>query len=147
MACTSPAVASDSVSFTQTKSDARDVILRFIRTYKQLPMLWDVTSKDYMNKAKKNEAYDELLVIFRGIKKDAVRDDVKKKINSLRTNYRKELKKINDPKNSGYEPTSWTFVELTFLGMQSTDCNNLSPALSTEKVSKLTVHIPDTKYK
>lgn len=36
----------DSVSPTQTKSDARDVQLRFIRTYKELPVLWDVASKE-----------------------------------------------------------------------------------------------------
>jgi len=46
---------------------------------------------------------------------------LKKKINTLRSNFRKELKKINDSKRSGagaddvYEPSSWVFEELTFL--------------------------------
>ncbi|XP_017475153.1 PREDICTED: uncharacterized protein LOC108365598, partial [Rhagoletis zephyria] len=47
--------------------------------------------------------------------------DVRKKINSLRPNYRKELKKIIDSKRSGagtedvYIPKSWTFNALHFL--------------------------------
>lgn len=55
------------------------------------------------------------------MKCDATVDDVKKKINTLRSNFRKELKKINDSKRSGavtedtYQTSSWLFEELTFL--------------------------------
>ncbi|XP_076061489.1 uncharacterized protein LOC143037247 [Oratosquilla oratoria] len=106
----------------------QDVFVRFIRAYRDFPMLWDVTSEDYLNKGKKTAAYDELLSILREVKPDAVREDVKKKINSLRTNYRKEVKKINDFKMMGqvYEPTGWTFKELSFLGSENMHCRNFS---------------------
>ncbi|XP_055622402.1 uncharacterized protein LOC129765969 [Toxorhynchites rutilus septentrionalis] len=47
--------------------------------------------------------------------------DVKRKINTLRSNYRKELKRIEDSKRSGtgaddvYSPSSWVFHALQFL--------------------------------
>ena len=46
--------------------------------------------------------------------------EMKRKTNSLRTNFRKELKKISASKRSGiatdeiYEPTSWVFYSLRF---------------------------------
>ena len=47
--------------------------------------------------------------------------NVKKKFNSLRTNFRKELKKMRYSKKSGagtdeiYDPTLWYFNEMSFL--------------------------------
>ena len=55
------------------------------------------------------------------MKSDATIDDVKKKINILRSNYRKELKKILTSKRSGassddvYKPKSWVFHLLHFI--------------------------------
>ncbi|KAL4708045.1 hypothetical protein ACJJTC_013456 [Scirpophaga incertulas] len=70
-----------------------------------------------------NEELDmrSLLKILAKIKPRATVEDVKKKINSLRSNYRRELKKIVTSKRSGagtnevYVPKSWTFKYLTFL--------------------------------
>ncbi|KNC34457.1 hypothetical protein FF38_02958 [Lucilia cuprina] len=45
--------------------------------------------------------YPKLLTIFKKIKPTATVDDVRKKINSLRSNYRKELKRIVNSKRSG----------------------------------------------
>ncbi|CAI6377104.1 unnamed protein product [Macrosiphum euphorbiae] len=104
-----------------SESRDRQILRDFIAQYKQLPELWDVRSKEYTRRDKKNAAYEQLLTIYKGLKCDASIDDVKKKINTLRSNFRKELKKINDSKRSGagadnvYEPSSWVFEELTFL--------------------------------
>lgn len=46
--------------------------------------------------------------MFKEIKSDATIDDVRKKINTLRSNYRKILKKIEDSK-------CWVFHGLNFL--------------------------------
>lgn len=57
---------------------------------------------------------------------DAVRDSVVKKINNLRSTFRKELKKVNDSKRSGagsddiYVPSLWYFNNLMFLVDQET---------------------------
>jgi hypothetical protein len=62
-------------------------------TYRELPALSNVKSKQYHDRDKKNSAYETLLVKYREMYPNATKDDVKKKINSLRTNYRKERKK------------------------------------------------------
>jgi len=99
----------------------RSILRDFISEYRQLPELWDVRSKDYCNRDKKNAAYKKLLVFYKVLKNNSTIDDVKKKINTLRSNFRKELKKINDSKRSGagtddvYQPSSWLFEELSFL--------------------------------
>ncbi|KAJ8929239.1 hypothetical protein NQ314_018118, partial [Rhamnusium bicolor] len=81
----------------------------------------DEKKKDYHNKIKRNSALDELIEVYKKIKPGCTRNDVKKKINSLRTNFRKEFKKIVQSKRSGagasdvYKPSSWVFYELQFL--------------------------------
>lgn len=106
---------------TSDSSTDKQILRDFIAEYKQLPELWDVRSKEYTKRDKKNAAYERLLTIYKGLKSDATVDEVKKKINTLRSNFRKELKKINDSKRSGagtddiYAPSSWVFEELIFL--------------------------------
>lgn len=86
-----------------------------------MPELWNPTSPNYINKTKRNTALDKLLEVYKKIKPTANRVDVRRKINTLRTNYRKELKKILSSKRSGsgtdevYKPTSYVFYALQFL--------------------------------
>ncbi|XP_050671407.1 uncharacterized protein LOC126969869 [Leptidea sinapis] len=93
----------------------------FIRLWETYPELWNISSKAYRDKLKKNIALDNLLVIYKKIKPSSTREDVKKKLNSLRTNFRKELKTVFQSKASGkgtdelYVPSSWTYYELLFL--------------------------------
>jgi hypothetical protein len=54
-----------------------------------------------MNKTKRNLALDKLGNIYRKMKAGANRADVRRKINTLRSKYRKELKKIVTSKRSG----------------------------------------------
>lgn len=99
----------------------RQVLRDFISEYKDLTCLWDIRCKDYCNRDKKKCAYDKLLVVYKLLKPEATEEDVKKKINTLRSNFRKELKKIYESKRSGagtddiYQPSTWLFEELTFL--------------------------------
>ncbi|XP_017477060.1 PREDICTED: uncharacterized protein LOC108367033 isoform X2 [Rhagoletis zephyria] len=93
----------------------------FIIQLESMPELWDPSSKSYMNKIKRTAGHEKLLLILKKINDNATVGDVRKKINSLRSNYRKELKKIIDSKRSGagtedvYIPKSWTFNALHFL--------------------------------
>ncbi|KAK5649984.1 hypothetical protein RI129_001013 [Pyrocoelia pectoralis] len=74
-----------------------------------------------MNKTKKNAGLKKLLQVYEIIKPGATIADVRRKINTLRSNYRKELKKIVNSKRSGagadevYVPSSWVFHALKFL--------------------------------
>jgi nitrogen fixation-related uncharacterized protein len=67
----------------------KEILLWNVSTYIELPTLWNVKSKQYHDRDKKNSAYQTLLVKYKEMYPDATKD-VKKKINSLRTNYRKE---------------------------------------------------------
>ena len=89
----------------------------FIQTYHNLPILWDTSLRDYTNRDKRADAYQQLVPIYRYLKRDATLEDVKKKINTLRTNYRKELKVVEAARKQGnhYQPRCWTFYELDFL--------------------------------
>ena len=78
-----------------------------------------VKSKEYNDRNKKNAAYEILLAKYRERYPEATKEDAKKKINTLRTNYRKELKKVADSMKSGvnetYESSLWYFDALSFL--------------------------------
>ncbi|XP_037923900.1 uncharacterized protein LOC119659717 [Hermetia illucens] len=94
----------------------------FINAYEALPLLWDETHIDYTDKYKRNEALDKLLVVLKKIEPTASVKDVKDKVNTLRSDYRRELMKIAAFRRSAggsgevYVPKSWTFQYLHFLG-------------------------------
>lgn len=106
---------------------------QFIDLYETLPELWNPKNLAYIDKNKRNQALDKLLNICKKVNKNATREDVRKKINTLRSNYKKEMNKIIASKSSGarpedvYKPTSWTFYALKFLHNTETtdsDCGN-----------------------
>lgn len=106
-------------------------ILAFIEVYHGLPALWDVKSKDYTNRVRKSEQYEVLIEKYREKYPDADKQDVVKKINSLRTNFRKELKRLRDAEKSGagaedVEPSLWYFEEMRFLQSQETPTDSIS---------------------
>lgn len=74
---------------------------------------------------KRNAALDKLLTKYKEIDEKANRDVVLKKINSLRTAYNKEKKKVEETKRSGagtdavYEPKLWYYKELSFINDQN----------------------------
>lgn len=102
-------------------TDEKKFILEVIEVYRSLPALWDNKCKDYSNRTKKNEQYEELLQKYKERFPDADRKAMVKKINSLRTNFRKELRRIKNSERSGagsddvVEPTLWYFDEMKFL--------------------------------
>lgn len=118
------------IELSETSSDAVEILRNFIVTYETFPELWNPTNPSYKNKNRRNAAYDKLLAIFTQLKPGATRADVKRKINTLRCNYRKELKKILTSKRSGsstdevYQPTSWVFYALHFLGKYEQPVNS-----------------------
>lgn len=96
----------------------------FIDLYKSLPSLWKIKSKDYNNRIKKKLAYDVLVKKLRVVEPKADRNRVVKKINNIRSSYRREQKKIYKSKLSGasdddiYTPSLWYYEKLDFLSDQ-----------------------------
>ncbi|XP_036339697.1 uncharacterized protein LOC118749015 isoform X3 [Rhagoletis pomonella] len=83
----------DYIGDTEQKRSERKFVIELIKVYQSLPPLWDITNKDYHNRAVKNKKYDILLAKYRERYPDADRDDVKRRINSLRSNFRRESKR------------------------------------------------------
>jgi len=60
----SPSVLTSAMEDGHIRSGRERQFLRdFIAEYKELTCLWDVRSKDYSNRDKKESAYDKLLII------------------------------------------------------------------------------------
>lgn len=60
-----------------------------------MPYLWQRDHEDYMNKNMRDEAFKVLLEIYKDFDESATVKIVKKKIENMRTNYSKELKKVS----------------------------------------------------
>uniref|UniRef100_A0A1I8MTX3 MADF domain-containing protein n=1 Tax=Musca domestica TaxID=7370 RepID=A0A1I8MTX3_MUSDO len=89
----------------------------FFCLYESQPALWDVNHVNYKNRHVKCEAYDLMLEKLREIEPDSDREDVLRKINIFRTNYRRECARINNSLQEGrqYKSTLWYFDLLSFL--------------------------------
>ncbi|KRF94180.1 anaphase-promoting complex subunit 6 isoform X2 [Drosophila mojavensis] len=98
----------------------------FFRLYRSMPELWLTNSKDYRNRKLKAHSYDRLLRHMRTSDPYANIHMVKRKINNLRTSYRRELRKVLESRANGaysgeeYVPSLWYFNELEFLYDQET---------------------------
>lgn len=89
----------------------------FFLLYESQPALWNVNSQQYKNRQIKSNAYDTMVQKLREIQPDADREDVLRKINIFRTNYRRECARINLSHREGrvYKSTLWYFDMLSFL--------------------------------
>lgn len=103
------------------KEDEKQFLREWIKLYRDLPALWKIKSPEYTDKKKKSEAYVLLLRKYKEKFPYATIEDLRKKINSLRTNFRRELKKVIQSMNSGvesqdvYAPNLWYFGDMLFL--------------------------------
>ena len=106
--------------------------------YREYPCLWKVKSKGYSDRVKKNLACEHLTTKLKEIDPYVNKEKFVKKINSLRSCFIKELKKVNDSKTSGagaddtYTPSLWYFQELLFLTDQEVPRKGISKMESPE---------------
>lgn len=91
-------------------------LLHFIELYRKNECLWNVKAVDYKKSDKRKKAVAEMAIQF-----GVTEEFVKKKIQSLRSTYIQEKKKIADSKRTGtgsddvYIPSLFWFHELEFL--------------------------------
>ncbi|KAG8232189.1 hypothetical protein J437_LFUL011416 [Ladona fulva] len=117
---------------------SRKFLSEFIALYRSHPCLWKVKSKEYSDRNKKYVAYEELRIKLLEIDSEATKDKVLKKINSLRTCFRKELKKVYESLESEkvaediYKPSLWYYEDLTFLVDQELPIKGISNVNSAE---------------
>lgn len=119
---------------TNEKRHERDVLLQLIHTYRDHPAVWKVKSKEYCNKIARGKGISALQDILKELEPNCTRDAVIKKINCLRTAFRREYKKIENSKTSGtstdeiYTSSLWYFDEMLFVldqDLPRESCSNL----------------------
>jgi hypothetical protein len=69
---------------------------KVLQEYREFPVLWQVRSADYSNRAKRDEAWDLLVQFTREEIPDADLCFVKKRVDSIRASFRKELRRVRD---------------------------------------------------
>ena len=99
-------------------------VVEFIDLYQQYTCLWKYSCKDYRNRVVKERAYHALMDKMREIDPRADKNTVMKKINALRTAFRREFKKVRramvlakqgkGPKKP-YVPSLWYYDHLKFV--------------------------------
>ncbi|XP_077295715.1 uncharacterized protein LOC143917955 [Arctopsyche grandis] len=110
----------------------KEFLTEFIKIYRKHSALWDRNYKNYYKRAHKEVGFEALLELYKQIKQNADRDDVVKKIQSLRGSFRKEHRKVQKSIENGdesiYVPSLWYYDLLLFTvsGETQQDVQNLS---------------------
>ncbi|CAJ0937191.1 unnamed protein product [Ranitomeya imitator] len=89
--------------FFQMSFNTEEFVRELIEMYRSLPCLWQIKSADYSNRNKKKEAFGKLVALFKQHNPCEKVDEsvVRKKIQGLRTVYKKELNKVVKSMKSG----------------------------------------------
>ncbi|PNF19878.1 hypothetical protein B7P43_G12289 [Cryptotermes secundus] len=115
---------------------SKDFLVEFIEEFRGHPCIWKVKSKEYHNREMKKNAYLALTEKMKTIDPQANKETVLKKINNLRSSFRKERKKVLMAKKSGmrsedlYVPKLWYYKNLLFLVDQEEALDGVSSLVS-----------------
>ncbi|KAL9898290.1 uncharacterized protein ACN427_006491 [Glossina fuscipes fuscipes] len=119
------------------RSYSRHWLGEFIELYQAEECLWQPKHPDYSNNTARNNAYDKLVIKLKEVESaKADRSMVVRKINSLRSAFRRELRKINARPH--YETRLWYYDKLAFIadhGNPKRLIANIVPELKQQKRS------------
>lgn len=102
-----------------------DFLTEFIQLYRSFPCLWQVRFKGYKDRLLRNRAYDALVQKLREVNPIADRETVIRKINTLRTAFRREYKKVRSSQRmvknprQRYKSSLWYYDILKFVAEQN----------------------------
>ena len=111
ISCASPAV-----SEVWTKEETTTLI----DALKEFPCLYNVKSGDYKNRSLRDDAMKQIWEKVKCLNERMTMEDIRKKINTLKGQFRKEIRALTLSKKSGcgedvYTPKLWCFNLLFFL--------------------------------
>ncbi|KAL7730199.1 hypothetical protein ACLKA6_016476 [Drosophila palustris] len=95
------------------RSYSRHWLTEFIEQYQEEECLWQPKHHDYSNHASRNKAYDKLVEKLKEVEPNPDRAMVVRKINSLRSAFRREFRKSSS--KSDYETRLWYYDKLLFI--------------------------------
>ncbi|XP_043258313.1 uncharacterized protein LOC122400750 [Colletes gigas] len=102
-----------------------DFLTEFIQMYRSYPCLWQVRYRGYKDRLLRNRAYDALVQKLREVNPLADRETVIRKINTLRTAFRREYKKVRSSQRmvknprQRYRSSLWYYDILKFVAEQN----------------------------
>ncbi|KAJ0176362.1 hypothetical protein K1T71_007541 [Dendrolimus kikuchii] len=100
----------------RTEQPPREFWAEIIDMYKNMPFLWNKKHPHYTNQRKRSEGYNLLLEKYSEFDKNATLHVIKKKIDTMRTGYKREQKKVLASRDSDeYVPGLWYYDKLSFL--------------------------------
>ncbi|KAH8264882.1 hypothetical protein KR038_006667 [Drosophila bunnanda] len=104
----------------------------FLLLYRSLPAVWQVQSPDYGCRELKTAGYEQLVRKLSEVEPDASRATVVRKINSFRTNFRRDVRRRDQCSAMGesFQSTLWYFNLLSFLEGQDTAARIHTTAMS-----------------
>ncbi|XP_075983927.1 uncharacterized protein LOC142981717 [Anticarsia gemmatalis] len=118
--------------------ERKKVITEILEIYRNMPCLWNFRSEEYKNKTKRDEAWEILTKKFKQIEPDSDVAYAKKKIEHMRTSYKREAKKVKDSKLSESKkvhfPNLWYYDLLTFLDEQCRNEENLENNVESQEI-------------
>lgn len=109
------------------KDEEQAKCIDFIREYRLREALWNTVLPEYHNQLLRSQLTGELLVIYNEWHPDASKSDMMSKLNTLKTTYRTERKKVLKSEKSGtgtadvYEPKWYCYRALDAF-MQEASC-------------------------
>ncbi|CAH1100756.1 unnamed protein product [Psylliodes chrysocephalus] len=115
-----------------TRFWSKEILTQFLEIYRKHPALWMVKSKDYTNKNLKDKGHRELIELCKQVIENPDKNFFCKKNQSIRSCFRKELKKVEQSKRSGasendvYTPSLWYFDLLLFTRDSETCSDSIS---------------------
>ncbi|XP_061394410.1 ras guanine nucleotide exchange factor B [Musca vetustissima] len=98
------------------RSYSRHWLGEFIEQYQTEECLWQPKHPDYSNNTVRNKAYDKLVEKLKEVEPNPDRNMVVRKINSLRSAFRREYRKMHSKQN--YETRLWYYDKLSFIADQ-----------------------------
>ncbi|XP_073818304.1 uncharacterized protein [Musca autumnalis] len=98
------------------RSYSRHWLGEFIEQYQTEECLWQPKHPDYSNNTVRNKAYDKLVEKLKEVEPNPDRNMVVRKINSLRSAFRREYRKLHSKQN--YVTRLWYYDKLSFIADQ-----------------------------
>ncbi|KAH8306285.1 hypothetical protein KR018_006155 [Drosophila ironensis] len=95
------------------RSYSRHWLTEFIEQYQKEECLWQPKHNDYSNHAARNKSYDRLVEKLKEVEPNPDRAMVVRKINSLRSAFRREFRKTSN--KTDYETRLWYYDKLLFI--------------------------------
>jgi hypothetical protein len=77
-----------------------DFLAKFLEECREMPVLWQISSADYSNRTKRDEAWDLLVQLTREKIPEVDLCFVEKKVDSIRASFRKKLRRVRDSRQT-----------------------------------------------